>query len=39
MKILKKRGADIDPWGTPDSTLLYIVTAGRVDFNPLDLVR
>ena len=23
MKILKKRGPDIDPCGTPDSTLLY----------------
>ena len=23
MKILKKRGPGIDPYGTPDSTLLY----------------
>ena len=25
MKILKKRGPDIDPCGTPDSTLLYLL--------------
>ena len=38
-KILKKRGPDIDPCVTPDSTLLYSLnTEQRVDFNPLDSV-
>ena len=36
MKILKKRGSDFDPCGTPDSTVLYSMNEG---FNPLDLVR
>ena len=38
MKILKKKCPDIDPCGTPDSTLLYSLNEELVDY-PSDSVK